>query len=189
MRNSEKKKLLKIAIGIVVAVVLIIVVLLIFHAITGNKNSYKDIENKLLKSAQKYYEKNPNLLPQSENEQISIDDVNLTSLGFFSNMADLLKDKNGVTCTGKVIITYNNANYRYTPLLDCGDEYKSQTIASYIEKNEERVFTGAGLYDLNGEYVYRGENPNNYIKFSGQMYRILKITNGHLVLILNGIHR
>lgn len=185
MRESEKKKLLKIAIGIIALVVLIVVVLLIFHAITGNKSSYKDIENKVLKAAQKYYKDNTNLLPQNESEQISIDDVSLTSLGYLDNMADLLKDKEGVTCSAKVIITYNNSNYRYTPLLDCGEAYKSQTIASYIETNEQRVFSGQGLYDLNGEYVYRGENPNNYIKFANHMYRIVKINNGRLMLILN----
>ncbi len=185
MRESEKKKLLKIAIGIIVAVVVIVIALLIFHAITGNKHSYKDIENKLLKSAQKYYKDNSNLLPQNESEQISIDDVSLTSLGYFDNMADLLKDKEGVTCSAKVIITYNNGEYRYTPLLDCGEAYKSETIASHIENNEQRVVSGAGLYDLNGDYVYRGENPNNYVKFSSHMYRIVKISNGHLILILN----
>ena len=185
MRDSEKKKLFKIAIGIIAAVVVIIIALLIFHAITGNKRGYKDIENKVLKAAQKYYKENENLLPQNDSEQISIDDVSLTSLGYLDNMADLIKDKEGVTCSAKVIITYNNSSYRYTPLLDCGDAYKSQTLSSYIENNEKRVFSGTGLYDLNGEFVYRGENPNNYIKFSGHMYRIVKITNGHAVLILD----
>jgi len=185
MNSSEKKKLLKIAIGIVAAVIVIIIVLLIFHAITGNKNNYSDIENKVLKAAQKYYGDNKDLLPQKENEQISIDDISLTSLGYLKNMADLVKDKENVTCSAKVIISYNNATYRYTPLLDCGDAYKSQTLASYIESKEARVYSGDGLYDLNGEYVYRGENPNNFIKFSGHMYRIVKISNGHAVLILN----
>ena len=100
-------------------------------------------------------------------------------------MADLVKDKENVTCSAKVIISYNNATYRYTPLLDCGDAYKSQTLASYIESKENRVYTGTGLYDLNGEYVYRGETPNNYIKFSGYNYRIVKITEGKAVLILD----
>ena len=185
MKSLGKDKLLKIAIGIIAAVVVIIIVLLIFHAITGKKNGYSDIENKVLKAAQKYYGENKELLPQRENEQISIDDISLTSLGYLDNMADMLKDKENVTCSAKVIISYNNGSYRYTPLLDCGDAYKSQTLASYIESKEERVYSGTGLYDLNGEYVYRGEDPNNYIKFSGHMYRIVKISNQKAVLILN----
>ena len=185
MNSSERKKLLKIAIGIVAAVIVIIIVLLIFHAITGNKNGYSDIENKVLKAAQKYYGDNKDLLPQKENEQISIDDISLTSLGYLKNMADLVKDKENVTCSAKVIISYNNATYRYTPLLDCGDAYKSQTLASYIESKEARVYSGDGLYDLNGEYVYRGENPNNYLKFANHMYRIVKFSNNKAVLILN----
>jgi len=185
MKGLGKNKLLKIAIGIIVLVIVIVIALLIFHSITGGKTSYSDIENKVLKAAKKYYSENENLLPQSDNEQISIDDVSLTSLGYLDNMADLVKDKDGVTCSAQVIISYNNGTYRYTPLLDCGDAYKSQTFASYIENNVDRVYTGTGLYDLNGEYVYRGEDPNNYIKFSGHIYRIVKISDGKAVLILN----
>ena len=185
MGNLGKNKLFKIAIGIIAAVVVITIILLIYHSIVGTKSSYSDIENKVLKAAQKYYGENKELLPQNENEQISIDDVSLTSLGYLDNMADLIKNKEGVTCSAKVIISYNNGSYRYTSLLDCGDAYKSQTLASYIESNVARTFNGDGLYDLNGEYVYRGENPDNFIKFSGHNYRIVKISNGKATLILD----
>ena len=185
MKSLGKDKLLKIGIGLVAGLVLIMILLLIVHACTKKKNSYGDIENKMLKAAVKYYKENENLLPQNPNEQISIDDVTLTSLGYLKNMADLVKDKEGVTCTGKVVISYNNAKYRYTPLLDCGDAYKSETLASYIENHVSRVFTGNGLYDLNAEFVYRGEEVNNYVRFDGHNYRIVKITDGHVVLILN----
>ena len=184
MKSLGKDKLLKLAIGIIVAVVVIVIILLIYHSLIGKKNSYSDIENKVLKAAKKYYSENQNLLPQNDNEQISIDDVSLTSLGYLDNLSDMVENKE-VKCSAKVIISYNNGNYRYTPILDCGEAYKSQTFASYIENNVERVYTGAGLYDLNGEYVYRGEFPNNYIKFSGHMYRIVKITDNKAVIILD----
>ena len=184
MKNLGKDKLIKIAIGIIAAVVVIIIILLLFHALMGKKkNSYAKIEDKILKAAQKYYSENENLLPQKENEQITIDDVSLTSLGYLDNMADMLKDMENVTCSAKVIISYNNNDYRYTPMLDCGDAYKTQTLASYLEKNEPRVYSGDGLYDLNGEYVYRGENPNNYVMFSDHWYRIVKISDGKIGMI------
>lgn len=183
LKDLNKKKLLIIAGAFIGIIVLIIIILLVFHALKGSKTSYQEIENKVLKAAKKYYSENKNLLPQTVNEQISIDDVTLTSLGYLKDLNDMTED--GVTCSARVVVSYNNSDYRYTPLLDCGEKYKSQTLYSYIEENEERVFSGSGLYDLNGEYVYRGETPNNYLKFSGNMYRIVKLTDGHVVLIAN----
>ena len=183
LKDLNKKKLIIIAGGFVGFIILMIIILLIFHALKGTKTSYQDIENKVLKAAKNYYADNQNLLPQNVNEQITIDDVTLTSLGYLKDLNDLTED--GVTCTAKVTVSYNNSAYRYTPLLDCGEKYKSQTIFSYIEENEKRVFDGSGLYDLNGEYVYRGETPNNYLEFSGNLYRIVKLTEGHVVIIAN----
>jgi len=183
LKNLDKKKIMIIAGAFVGIIVLIIIILLIFHALKGNKTSYHQMENKVLNAAKEYYKDNKNLLPQSENEQITIDDVTLTSLGYLKDLNDMTEE--GVTCTAKVVVSYNDAKYRYTPLLDCGEKYKSQTLYSYIEENEQRVFSGSGLYDLNGEYVYRGETPNNFLKLSGKMFRIVKLSEGHVVLISN----
>ena len=164
LKEIGKKKLIIIAACAIGFIVLLIIILLLVHALSGNKKSYSGIENKLLNAAKKYYAENEKLLPQSETEELSIDDVSLTSAGYLKDMNDLTPS--GVTCTGKVVITYNGSNYRYTPLLDCGDNYKTKTLVSYIEENEKKVFSGVGLYDLNGESVYRGETPNNFITFS-----------------------
>ena len=185
MGDFDKKKMIKLGIIIIGVFVLLIILLLVFHSLTANRsNSYQDIENKMLNAAKKYYKKNENLLPQTSNEQVTIDDVSLTSLGYLKSLTELVK-KEGVTCTGKVVISYNNDRYRYTPLLDCGNAYKTETLASHIEATVERVYSGTGLYDLNGEYVYRGEEPNNYVKFADHNYRIIKIVDGNVVLILN----
>ena len=181
LKNMDKKKLFIIAGAIVGAIVLIIIILLIFHAMHPTKKSYAAIENDLLKAAQKYYGDNENLLPQNANEQITIDDATLTSLDYLDNLNDMAEE--GVTCSGKVVVSYVNGKYRYTPILDCGEVYKTETLYSHIENNVTRVFNESGLYDLNGEYVYRGEKPNNYLEFSGKMYRIVKLTNGKVVII------
>ena len=175
LKGIGKKKLIIIAACAIGFIVLLIIILLLIHALNGNKKSYSGIENKLLTAAKEYYAENEKLLPQTVTEELSIDDVSLTAAGYLKDMNDLTPS--GVTCTGKVVITYNGSTYRYTPLLDCGDNYKTKTLSSYIEENEPRVFSGVGLYDLNGEYVYRGETPNNYITFAGKSYRIVKRRN------------
>ena len=53
-----------------------------------------------------------------------------------------------------------------------------------IIANEKIVTSGYGLYAVNGNYVYRGELVNNYVKFGKTLWRIVKITsNNNIVLI------
>ena len=184
MKDLGKKKLLIIMGGIIGVVILIIIILLIYNAIFG-KTSYKSIENTVLKSAEKYYKDNSSLLPKSENEEVTITDSALTAAGYLKNMNELTKKMKGVSCKATVIVNYVNGEYRYTPLLDCGKDYSTKTLSTYITENVNKVYTGSGLYELNGELVYRGEEPNNYVKFSGKLWRIVKIENGQVVMILD----
>lgn len=184
VNDIGKKKLLIILAGIVGFIVLIIVFLLIYNSLFV-KTSYKDIENKILVAAQKYYKDNPTLLPKDDTQEVSITDKTLTSAGYLKSMNELTKDIKNANCNASVMINYAGGDYRYTVLLDCGENYSTKTLVSYIKNNVEKVTSGAGLYNLNGELVYRGENPNNFVKFSGKTWRIVKIENDKAVLILN----
>lgn len=184
MKQLGKKKLLWIAGGIIALVVLIVVILLIYNAIFGG-TSYENIENKLVDAAKEYYSENKELLPKNENEQLTISDSTLTSKNYLKSMSELTKKMDGVSCTGTVMVSYVNGNYRYTPTLDCGKDYRSQTFTSYLQENVNTVINGQGLYQLNNELIYRGEDPNNYVKFANKMWRIVKISDNNVVLILN----
>lgn len=184
MKDLGKKKLFIIMGGIIGLVILIIIILLIYNAIFG-KITYETIENKVLNAAKKYYSENESLLPKDDTEEVTTTDASLTAAGYLKSMSELTKDMDGVTCTAQVVVNYAGGDYRYTALLDCGDAYSTKTLTSYINEKETRVYTGQGLYDLNGELVYRGENPNNYVKFSGKMWRIVKISNEQVVMILD----
>ena len=64
-------------------------------------------------------------------------------------------------------------------------DYGLETITA-AGKEFNVVTTGDGLYyDGNtGEYYYRGANPNNYIEFSGDVWRIMSISpQGNLKII------
>lgn len=52
------------------------------------------------------------------------------------------------------------------------------------------VTSGTGLYFDNGRYIYKGNNPNNYIDFNGEKWRIIsKETDGSLkIMRVNGIN-
>lgn len=183
LNNLGKKKLITILFGFVGVIVFVILILLGYNFIFG-RTSFSSIENKLSEAARDYYSTRQDLLPKNDNEEVSITDQSLTEAGYLKSMAELTKKLNA-TCTATVLVNYAGGNYRYTPILDCGDKYSSQTLTSYIKEHESVVYTGAGLYDLNGELVYRGENPNNYVSFSGKSWRIVKLENDQVVLILN----
>ena len=185
INDIGKKKLIIIIGAFVGFIILIIILLLVIHALNSKSLTYNQVETKLTEAAKKYYTKNKDLLPQNDGGQTSVDDVTLTASDCLKPIGDLINSKEGVVCTGKVLISYVSGKYRYTPLLNCGDNYKTETLVSYITKNENRVFEGQGLYDMNGELIYRGENPNNYIKFSNKLYRIVKIVDNKAVIILN----
>lgn len=184
MKDLGKKKLLIIMGGTIGLVILIIIILLIYNAIFG-KTSYKDIEDTVSKAAQKYYSDNSSLLPKSENEEITINDSALTAAGYLKNMNELTKKMKNVSCKATVIVSYAGGEYRYTPILDCGKDYATKTLSSYISSNVNKVYTGSGLYELNGELVYRGEDPANYVKFSGKTWRIVKVEDEKVVMILD----
>lgn len=184
MKNLGKKKLIMISCGCVVVVLLIIIILLIYNSIFG-KTSYKSIENKVLNAAKAYYSDHTELLPKDGNEQVSTTDVSLTQAGYLKSMSELTKSMKGASCSATVIVSYVGGEYRYTPILDCGSNYVTKTLSSYIKDHENIVYTGQGLYEENGELVFKGQNPNNYVNFSGKMWRIVKISGDQVVLILN----
>lgn len=185
--SDGKKKLLMMTGIIVGAVVLIIIILLIYHAATNKTTTYTTIENKMATAARKYYAANKTLLPEKDGQQITIDDATLTSSGNMKSLSDMTSKMDGVSCTGEVVVTKTEGSYRYTPILNCGEKYKTETLVSYIKGHEQIVSADTGLYDLNGELVYRGEKPHNHIKFSGKMYRIVKITDNKAMLIYNDV--
>lgn len=48
------------------------------------------------------------------------------------------------------------------------------------------VYSGDGLYSNSGEYVFKGKNVNNYLKYSNMLWRIIRTNNdGTIDLVLN----
>ena len=54
-------------------------------------------------------------------------------------------------------------------------------LSSYITGNSEIVYEGSGLYITSGNYVYKGDVSNNYIKFNNLFFFMLKPPNIGLV--------
>ena len=181
--NREmKKKLMRImliAVGILVVFLIIILILSLFNS--GNK-TYEEIEEDLKNAAIEYYEVQSGLLPQEEGETITARAKTLANAGYMDPLSEL---REGENCSGRVEVTKVGNNIIYTPYLECGDKYTTKEL--YKAVLEQGIVTsGNGLYDMNGEKVYRGDDVNNYVQLDNEIYRIVKVTSDNkLLLILN----
>lgn len=185
-----KEKLQKIdkKIWIMIGAFIVLIIIILFGgAVIYNKffykRSYEEVENIMLEASKNYLTNNPEKLPQNINDSITIPVSNLVAEEEMDTIASYLKDE-ATTCRGEVKVTNINQKYRYAVFLDCGeDKHQTTKFIDYINENVPIVTSGNGLYNLNNELVYRGDNVNNYITFSGKTYRIVKISEEQPVII------
>lgn len=164
--------------------ILVLIFLMMFASCTnkGKKYTYSDIENLMVKTVKTKY-KNSSELPSNGNKL----EVNISKLieeGLMKNISEYTKDEE-TSCSGKVTIYNNNDNYLYIPNINCGDKYKTKNLHDTII-SENLVTTGNGLYQINNEYVFKGDNINNYISINNILFRIISINeDGTIRLIEN----
>ncbi|MCI9585304.1 MAG: hypothetical protein HFH45_01555 [Bacilli bacterium] len=66
---------------------------------------------------------------------------------------------------------------------------KEMIAAKYLKK--QVITSGDGLYEdiyEEGRYTYKGANPNNYIKFNDEMWRIMSVENNNTLKIIRNEH-
>lgn len=201
MLESMKKADKKIIImgGMIVGVILLFVIAIVAVSLSsGGKISFEKIEKKMVEAAEKYYKDNEDALPEKIGKSVEIDSDELVSEGYLKDLSEYTEE--GVVCSGKVIVGKTESDYDYVASLDCDDEYKTEFLADKLI-SEKVVTSGTGLYkmdevveygttlgmdedgydlssnELMSGYIYRGENPDNYVKIEGDnhLYRIVKI--------------
>lgn len=174
------KKLMKIMIICVALLAGLFIILWVMSLFRGGKLSFEKIENKMVSAAESYYESNPKLLPVGEYSKSELNVATLAKEGYMKVLDDYLDDN--VTCTGKVIVLKNKDNYTYIPKLSCGNDYNTKSLAETLTGNI--VTEGEGLYNINDEFVYRGEKLNNYVSFAGKKWRVLRVTKDNEIRLI-----
>ena len=170
-----RENILKIITFIVILVIAVIIFTLVFgkKTVVNNPKTYNSMEESLLTSAKKYVDKNRNLLPKDESETSKVNLDTLVDSNYINEMS-AIEDEN-VKCTGYVEIINKNDEYLFIPYLKCGKYYETKTLTDYLKDNVEIVNTGDGLYEYGKKYVYKGENPNNFVLLGDRLYRIIEI--------------
>ena len=179
------KNLIRIGLAIVAIITVVVVISLLYHAYFYKK-SFTEIEDIMVEATHNYYSDHKKNLPKNKNEIVNIKVDTLISGEYMKPIGEYLKDDE-ILCKGSVNVTNVNGKYRYVPLLDCGDDYSYELMTDYIKKHNKIVTSGNGLYQNGNNYIYRGEKVNNYVSFSGKKWRIIKIEDDKIYLILNDI--
>lgn len=181
--NQLNKKMLTL---IVAVVVIFISVIIIISFVNRNRNlSFEAIETKMRNGAIKYLKQNEELLPKENGERIVVSVVDLENGKYIPMMSVMVKGE--TICNGEVRVMKNNNEYLYMPYLNCGNKHVTIELAKKLK--EDVVSSDSGLYEMNGEFVYRGEKVNNYVLFNDRKWRILKIDNENNIKIFDALYR
>jgi hypothetical protein len=170
---------------IVVLIVAAIIVLLLLNG--GTKLSYSQVEQRLKDAAVKYYTDNSALLPSTDGAQVSVSAYDLEEGNYISQLQKMVKGE--AICSGEVKVTKNGDYYLYATHLNCGNDYNSSELHSVVVDEKNVVTTGDGLYLMNNEYVFRGENVNNYVSFANKLWRIVKVDQSNYIKLLSEVDK
>lgn len=188
---DEKAKKMLLLFGIVIGFIVLIIFLVFIIGLFKNKSlEYREIEDKMVEAARKYYTVKEDALPLNEDEEVEISTTLLAEEGYMKELVKYQKDES-VSCSGKVIVTKSADYYNYSPYLECGDKYATTYL--YEKLLETVVSKDDGLYktteyakEKNNEtaYVYKGDYVNNYIKIGEQLFRIVKLDHEYNYMLI-----
>ena len=171
--NSKKGFTLIELIGVVTLLALI--ALVVYPAINSviknsKEKAYKDQIELLIKAAKEWGIDNAEDLPE-EGGTMSLSISSLLQGGYITNDDVIDPRQSGNTLSGTIIIRYDKNQYVY--------EYSSETfksgIAGWLRENKSTQLKSN---------AFNGLNPDNYIYFNGEKWRILKINSDDSVKII-----
>lgn len=180
-KQIDRKTLLYLGIGIGVIVLLIIILAVLSKLSVKETYDYGEVEEMLVESAKKYYEENPVFLPTTEKGTSTVNDKTLVKYNYIKPLDELI---DGSVCSADVVVTKIKNEYEYFPYLNCGDAYSVKELYKKVLEDNLTAESGAGIYSIKNEHVFRGEVKNNYISLNENLWRIMRIDeDNNLVLI------
>lgn len=173
-RYNDNKSFIYIIIG--VFILIFIIVLLVVFANRGNSKvkGYSGVESRMVSAAKSYYNKYDDKLPVMDGSSVNVSAETLIENSFLKPFSEMVDE--GVSCSGYVNVFKIGEDYSYFPYLNCGSEYESSMLSKKII-SAGIVTSGDGLYSIGDKYIFRGEYPNNYLKFDDKVWRIIGINS------------
>ncbi len=181
-KNKAKKNMMLFMCIIVGGVLLLLLILFISSLFVKKSYTYEQIENIIEKATISYFKDHSDLLPQVDGGVVEIGVENLVAEGKMKSLSEYTKK--GEICSGRTLVEKTGSQYLYTPYLDCNDSFQTVELAGKILKNEPVITSGYGLYNINNNYVFRGENVNNYVELEQGLWRIVKINSNNNIMLI-----
>ena len=163
--------------GSIIAVILVLLLSMMLLSSCSSKANYQKIEKKLIKAAEKAVTNGDVTITEGSSMIVTSDQ--LEQAGYLKSLAKMNKDN----CSATVTIMNNGESYNYLPNLICTN-YQTKTLKSKMI-DDSLTTKDAGLYYDNGEYIFKGTNPNNIVSFGGSLWFILKIDGSGNLKLLN----
>lgn len=180
--GEEKAKLIKMLFLAIIIVVVGILLIMFVSSLGSSKKTYEEIETIMTNAAESYFQDHPENLPKKDGGTQSIEVSVLVAEG---KMKDLSEYTDAI-CSGSVKVQKTGTNYIYVPKLNCGESYSSEELYKVVRNDNSIVSSGYGLYNKDGNYVFRGEQVNNYVQLDNALWRIVKInSSNNLVLVMS----
>lgn len=164
-----------------------IIALLLVPTVTGVisnfRNDSSENQKKSIVAAAKLWGSDHRLeLPTTEGETMCVSVAELKN-GYLEDDIVDPDTKEAISDHVGVEIKRVGKSYEYTYTDSCSTSDQD----SELDITDDVVTSGDGLYEdsyENGRYVYKGNNPNNYIEFNGELWRIIaKETDGTYKII------
>lgn len=164
-----------------------IIALLLVPTVTGVisnfRNDSSENQKKSIVAAAKLWGSDHRLeLPTTEGETMCVSVAELKN-GYLEDDIVDPDTKEAISDHVGVEIKRVGKFYEYTYTDSCSTSDQD----SELDITDDVVTSGDGLYEdsyENGRYVYKGNNPNNYIEFNGELWRIIaKETDGTYKII------
>ena len=164
-------------------IVVVIILLIIINACSnGSGNKYEKIEQKMISAAKSYYASHKKNLPKEESGTVKVTINTLIEAELLKEVKD--PNNKDQDCSGYVEVTKVGKEYSYTPFLVCKGNYEPKYLTDIVKESKQDEY-GNGVYEMGGEYVYRGDDVKNYVSFNNQLWRIVKVdSEGDIKLVL-----
>ena len=183
IKEFLKRNWIRLTVVFTLIIVIFIAMILIFGSkVSVKKNdSYEIIESKMVRAAEKYANKNKSILPEMNKSK----KIKLSTLKENKYINEIKRKNSSDSCDGYITISKINADdYTYEPYLDCGKEYHTTYLADRLI-NKGLVSDGDGLYQMDNKFVYKGDEPANYLTIDSRTYRILSINEDKEIRVLD----
>ena len=61
---------------------------------------------------------------------------------------------------------------------------QNKSLVNVLIDSSNLVSSGSGLYKSNDEYIYKGQAENNYLLYSGYLWRIIKVNADNTIKLI-----